>query len=107
VRVEANDARERGILVPALLDEVKVPLAFRGIQTANLVHWRGGPSSPEFDELRRAIAETLASTVQPASTEAAAPAPAAVAPTRRLRLPNPRRNANFRTTCSGRAVLSC
>jgi hypothetical protein len=51
VRVEANEARQRGILVPALLDDVKIPLPFRGIQAANLVHWRGAVPSPEFDEL--------------------------------------------------------
>jgi len=37
LRTEAEEARRRGILVPAVIDDVNVPLAFKGIQTANLV----------------------------------------------------------------------
>jgi hypothetical protein len=73
VRAEANEARQRGILVPALLDDVKVPLAFRGIQMANLVYWRGGLPSPEFDELARAISEILGGGVRPAGSENVVP----------------------------------
>ena len=39
VHNEAQDGHDRGILVPAQVDDVKLPLAFRGAQTANLVGW--------------------------------------------------------------------
>jgi TIR domain len=37
VKSEASAARQRGILVPAMIDDVKIPLGFRDIQCANLV----------------------------------------------------------------------
>ena len=56
---EANDAKERGILVPILLDSVKPPLGFRGIQAADLTDWKPGYSSPHFDQLIQDIAGAL------------------------------------------------
>jgi formylglycine-generating enzyme required for sulfatase activity len=48
---EANDAKERGRLVPVLLDSVRPPLGFRGIQAADLTDWKPGASSAQFDQL--------------------------------------------------------
>jgi TIR domain len=56
---EANDAKERGVLVPVLLDSVKPPLGFRGIQAADLTEWKPGYSSPHFDQLIQDIAGVL------------------------------------------------
>jgi Domain of unknown function (DUF4062)/TIR domain len=42
VRIEANEGAERGILAPALLEDVKIPLRFRRIQAANLIGWTPG-----------------------------------------------------------------
>ena len=39
VRIEANEGAERGILAPALIEDVKIPLRFRRIQAANLIDW--------------------------------------------------------------------
>jgi adenylate cyclase len=39
VRAEANEALERQILVPAMIDDVRPPLVFRRAQTARLVDW--------------------------------------------------------------------
>ena len=39
VKTEANEAMERGILVPILIDRVKPPLAFRRLQTAEAIDW--------------------------------------------------------------------
>ena len=36
---EANEGRQRDILIPALLDDVRPPLGFRGMHTANLTDW--------------------------------------------------------------------
>ena len=55
VQIEAEEAKQRGILAPALLDNVRIPLAFRRIQAANLVGWLGEADYPEFQELCRGV----------------------------------------------------
>jgi hypothetical protein len=66
VRTEADEAKRRGILVPALIDDVEIPLAFRRIQAANLVGWSGALPSAQFDELALAVSEVLSSSASPA-----------------------------------------
>ena len=39
VRVEAMEGFERGILLPLQIDDVRLPLAFRGVQTASFLGW--------------------------------------------------------------------
>ena len=39
VRNEAEEGKRKGTLVPALIDDVGMPLEFRRIQAANLVGW--------------------------------------------------------------------
>jgi hypothetical protein len=46
VRIEASEGKEREILIPILLDDVEVPLAFRLIQAASLVGWSGDMNHP-------------------------------------------------------------
>lgn len=48
---EAEAARERGVLVPVLLEAVEPPLGFRRIQSANLIDWDGTVDAPAFDQL--------------------------------------------------------
>lgn len=55
VKAEAAEGRARNILIPVLIDDVKVPLEFRRIQTARLIGWQGD-STPEFTRLLQAIA---------------------------------------------------
>ncbi len=55
VREEAEVARKRGILVPQLLDEVQVPLGFRGVQAVDLSDWENNTSDPVFQQLIGAI----------------------------------------------------
>ena len=72
VLTEAEEARQRGILVPALLEDVTLPLAFRRIQAANLVDWSGAMPSARFDELAGAVSEVLSSNAPaPVSTATA------------------------------------
>ena len=60
VIIEAEEARHRGVLVPALLDQgVALPLAFRRIQAANLVDWHGEISDVGFEELAQAVSEKM------------------------------------------------
>ena len=56
VREEAAVARERGVLVPVLLDNVAPPLGFGRIQAADLVAWNGDASAPEFERLLADVA---------------------------------------------------
>src|SRR5262249_9603515 len=67
VRAEAEDARARGIVVPVLLDEVRIPLQFRPIQAARLVGWSGDRSDDGFASLRLAISAKLNATRPPAA----------------------------------------
>lgn len=48
VRVEASEALRRRILIPVLMDAVEPPLAFRMIQAASLLDWRGEQDHPGF-----------------------------------------------------------
>ena len=56
---EADRVKQRGILIPVLIDEVEIPLGFRQIQAASLVDWQGTSPHPEFDQLLKSIAEIL------------------------------------------------
>jgi hypothetical protein len=55
VKDEAAVGRDRGILVPARLDDVLAPFGFRAIQAANLIGWQGDPSEWDFQQLLRDI----------------------------------------------------
>lgn len=66
VRAEALEGKQRGILVPVLIDPVECPWAFRTLQCANLAHWSGAASSPEFDSVAAAVSEALSKTPIPA-----------------------------------------
>lgn len=52
---EAEDARNRGIFVPVLLDGVIPPLGFREVQASNLTHWEGSPDDPPVLQLLTAL----------------------------------------------------
>jgi hypothetical protein len=55
VRNEAALAAERGVLVPALIDRVDLPLEFRRKQTVDMVGWDGSTSHEGFQGLCRGI----------------------------------------------------
>jgi branched-chain amino acid transport system substrate-binding protein len=59
VRAEASEGKQRGILIPVLIDEVKMPLAFRQMQFADLRDWEGTLSHPGFDSLLEAVTGIL------------------------------------------------
>jgi hypothetical protein len=60
VRAEAAEAANRGILIPALLDDAQPPLRYRIAQTANLSDWRPGELTESFDHLVRDICDVVA-----------------------------------------------
>jgi hypothetical protein len=59
VKTEAADGSERGVLVPAMIEKTKIPLAFRRIQAADLTDWKENKSDPGFTDLVNAIAAIL------------------------------------------------
>ena len=87
---EANDAKEHGRLVPVLLDSVKPPLGFRGIQAADLTNWKPGASSPQFDQLIQDIAGVVGGKPhQPAPKELVTPRTEPVATPRAMQIEPP------------------
>ena len=76
VKTEAADAMRRKILVPALIEDVKLPLEFRRLQAADLSRWNGDPSHPDLDTLLNSLKTEIAqsehgdrSTINPPSAE--------------------------------------
>ncbi|NOQ47403.1 MAG: TIR domain-containing protein [Desulfobulbaceae bacterium] len=59
VKNEAAVAAERGVLVPAMIENVKLPLAFRRKQTATLTEWDGEATHPGFQALCTGVAAVL------------------------------------------------
>jgi formylglycine-generating enzyme required for sulfatase activity len=59
VRVEANDGLQRRILVPALIENVRPPLAFSLVQAEQLLGWSGEPSHTGLNRLLGAISERM------------------------------------------------
>lgn len=55
VKTEAAEGAERGILVPVLMEKVKIPLEFKRIEAADLSGWQNDPSDPEFSQLLRTV----------------------------------------------------
>jgi len=62
---EAEEGRERDILVPVFFDEVRPPIGFGSIQAASLMNWDGRPTAEEFQQLVSAVAEIIGSPKQP------------------------------------------
>ena len=56
---EAAVGKQRGVLVPALIERVQIPLGFQSIQAADLVGWRGDEQAEGFAALTDAIAHLL------------------------------------------------
>ena len=59
VKEEASVAVKRRILLPVLIDDVKIPIGFKRIQAARLVDWQGTLPNPEFDLLLKSVAEIV------------------------------------------------
>ncbi len=106
VRTEATYAMEREILLPILIEPVKIPFAFKLVQAEDFTGWSGDAQAEDWRRLVLQIramtgAEPaeLASTVSNPPASVAAPAPSA-APVKR-----PRPIGAF-LTISGLAVLA-
>jgi TPR repeat protein len=79
VRAEAEAARRRGIVVPAVIDDVsleKLPLLYRNMHISDLRGWQGGKTHTGYKQLVAAIAELIG---QPSAEAAKAGAAVAAA----------------------------
>ena len=56
---EAGRGRDRGILIPVLVDPVGLPLGFGGLQTADLVGWSGQDADVRFQRFLAHVGEFL------------------------------------------------
>ena len=67
VKVEANEGLSRKVLVPALIDAVRPPIAFRMIQAARLIGWPEEPGTrEEFRNLVDAVRSLVPTPAAPA-----------------------------------------
>ena len=55
VREEARMGRDRGRLIPAMLDGSSPPFGFGEVQAANLSGWHGEPNHPEWQRFSQAV----------------------------------------------------
>ena len=62
VKNEVREGTRRHILVPVLIDDVKIPFEFRHIQAARLIDWQEGVHNAEFDLLLNSVAEIVGPT---------------------------------------------
>ena len=74
VRNEAGEGAERNAMVSVLIEDVKLPLAFRRIQAANLIGWRGDSDDARLAELAKAVSAVLGRSGESPAINAAAAA---------------------------------
>jgi hypothetical protein len=51
VLIEATEAKERGIILPAMIESAKLPLGFKLVQTENFTQWQGDRLSEPWQRL--------------------------------------------------------
>lgn len=59
VKNEVREGVRRRVLIPILIDDVKIPFEFRHIQAAQLIDWQGALPNPEFDLLLKSVGQIL------------------------------------------------
>jgi TIR domain-containing protein len=92
VKTEAAEAMRRKILVPVLIEDVKIPLEFRRLQAADLSHWHGEKAHEElqkfFASIETNVGQGTLVTVHP-ETPAPAPPQRPIAQPEPLAVPKP------------------
>ena len=73
VRNEAGEGRKRKNLVPVLLENVMIPLAFRRVQTLSLIDWEGTLPHEGFSRLVDGITRTVGQPATPRTTTRSIP----------------------------------
>jgi hypothetical protein len=59
VKNEASEALNQKKLVPILLEQVQIPLAFKRVESALLIDWNGEGNHPELELLFQAVSRIL------------------------------------------------
>ena len=75
VREEARMGRDKGKLIPAMLDNSPAPFGFGEVQAANLSTWRGEPNHPDWVRFAGAVDAAVRGPNAPPRQPAAAPTP--------------------------------
>jgi hypothetical protein len=98
VREEARMGRDKGVLIPVLIDGAQPPFGFGEVQAANLAAWSGDAADPNWKRFLDAVSRFAQGAAQPvpaaappprsapkphAQTWTAAPAAAAAAPAKK------------------------
>jgi hypothetical protein len=65
VKTEAAEAMRRKILVPVLIEDVKIPLEFRRLQAADLSTWTGGNTHEEMQKFLASIGTNVGQEARP------------------------------------------
>jgi hypothetical protein len=76
VKTEAAEAMRRKALIPAIIEEVRIPLEFRRLQAADLSHWTGDRADPQLAQFFQSIATELQRSAAPDAVSQPAAAPA-------------------------------
>ncbi|MBL8535771.1 MAG: toll/interleukin-1 receptor domain-containing protein [Hyphomonadaceae bacterium] len=79
VREEARLGRDKGVLIPAMIDASQAPFGFGEVQAANLASWTGDGEDPNWKRFVAAVQAAAARERAPAAP-AAQPQPLASAP---------------------------
>jgi hypothetical protein len=76
VMEEAEEAKQRAVLIPVLIDPVQPPIGFRTIQAADLIRWNGDAASAQFQQLlvdvRRMVGQGVDRAPSPSTLESEA-----------------------------------
>jgi hypothetical protein len=73
VREEARMGRDKGTLIPAMLDNSQAPFGFGEVQAANLSTWTGSPDHPDWRRFSEAVRSVVGSTAAPRAASASQP----------------------------------
>jgi hypothetical protein len=55
VRSEAEEGRNRGILIPVIIEDTRIPMAYRNMQAADLIGWDGNYRDQNYREFVQAV----------------------------------------------------
>lgn len=74
VKTEAAEAMRRKVLIPAVIEDVKIPLEFRRLQAADLSRWTGDRADPQLAQFFQSIEAEVTRSGATAHTPESAPA---------------------------------
>ncbi len=75
VREEARMGRDKGVLIPVMIDASQPPFGFGEVQAANLTNWNGEADHPSWRRFVTAVTNATQSQPRPAPAPQPTPAP--------------------------------